>query len=55
MVLAVLYVKIVLVQYIVKMAVCVPCLGISANVEMVSTDQGATNGNIFLTIFKFLY
>ena len=53
MALVVLYVKIVLVQYIVKMAACVRCLGISANVELVSMDQGATKGNIVLTFFKF--
>ena len=38
------YAKIVLVQYIVKMGACVRCLEISANVEMVSTDQGAIKG-----------
>ena len=53
MVLVAPYAKIVLVQYIVKREACVLCLGINANVEMVSTDQDVIKGITFLTFPQF--
>ena len=46
--LVVLFVKIALALFIVKMEECVQCQGINANVEMDSMDLDATKGNLLL-------